>query len=291
MPFEIIGANLFLPLFSVRDPTSWGVRVSFLFPPPRTLLGALAHGTGIILGVASGEEKLKGEAVRNILTYAFEAHSFVTVRPLSPLVKSSQILRFVPPIEKGEQIGTPQEAHDAFKTDIVFSGDMKVIYLMDIVSINRILKNYDLSEIYLDKISHAARLIDRIGQTEAVCYTKKVEGLEIDKASPTVNTYLPCEWLEDVEGDYCVGELLPNLYILKSLGKIPDMNMSYVQNKDARRMKITYLFPLKLTKGLKGKEVFEATEVKIKLKQGYTAYLLKDGTRIALPSQKETETL
>jgi CRISPR-associated protein Cas5 subtype I-A len=286
MTFEILGVHLFLPLFSVRDPASWGVRLSFLLPPPRTLLGALARGVGILSGAASGEELRKREAVRNILTYAFEAYSYVTVQPLSPLIKSSQILRFVPPVEKGERIRTSQEAHDAFKTDFIFSSDMKVVFFINIASINEVLEEYGLPKINLNKLCYAARLIDRIGQTEIMCYTKNVEWLKIKETSSTVNTYLPYKWLERVEGDHFISELLPNLGVLKSLDRIQSMKISHIKDKELRRKKILYLFPLRLMKAPKGKEIFETIEVRTKLKTGYGAYLLSDGTKVAVPLLK-----
>jgi len=284
MSFEIFGAHLFLPLFSVRDPTSWGVRLSFLLPPPRTMLGALARGVGIISGVASGEEKLREEIIRNILTYAFEAYSFATVRPLSPLIKSSQILRYVPPVEKGEREKTPQEAHDAFKTEIIFSTEMKVIFFVNMESVNNIFQKYGLPRINTEKLCYATRLIDRVGPTEAMCYTKNVEQLKIKEVCSAINTYVPHGWLEEAKGEYCVGELLPNLRVLESLGQIRQTNIKNIQDEDLRRKKILYLFPLRLTKGPKGREVFEASELKVKLKAGYEAYLLNDGTEVAIPA-------
>jgi CRISPR-associated protein Cas5 subtype I-A len=258
-----------------------------LLPPPRTVLGALARGVGIILGVPSGEEKLREEIIRNVLTYTFEAYSFATIRPLSPLVKSSQILRYVPPVEKDEHIKMPQEAHDAFKTDIIFSNEIEVIFFINIESVNNIFQEYGLSRIDAEKICYAMQLIDRVGPTEAMCYTKNVEQLKIKEVCSAINTYVPYGWLEEAKGEYCIGELLPNLGVLESLGQIRQINIKNIQDKDIRRKKILYLLPLRLTKGPKGKEVFEVSEVKVKLKSGYLAYLLNDGTKVAIPTSEE----
>lgn len=288
MSFDIIGAHFFLPLFSVRDPTSWGVRLSFLLPPPRTILGALAHSIGVILGIASGEEQLRKEMTRNILTYALETCSFATIRPLSPVIKSSNILRYVPPVEKGERLRSPDTAYDAFKTDIMISGEMKAIFFINTESVSSFFEKYGLPELRVGQFCQAARLIDRIGPTEITCYTKNVEILRIEETSPTTNTYVPYGWLESAEGQYCVSELLPNLRILETLGKIADIDIQTIRHKDLRRKKIPYLLPLKLTKRPKGKEVFEASEVKIKPKRDFATYSLSDGTKAVLPVQKET---
>jgi len=284
MSFDIVGAHFFLPLFSVRDPTSWGVRLSFLLPPPRTILGALAHNIGVISGIASGEEELRKEAARNILTYAFEKCSFATIRPLSPMIKSSHILRYVPPVEKGDRVRTPDTAHDAFKTDLIISSEMKAIFFIDTESASSLLEKYGLPKLHIGGLCNAARLIDRIGPTEITCYTKSVETLRIEEASPTTNTYVPYGWLDkSAEGQYVVSELLPNLRVLETLGQISQIDIRSIRNKDLRRKKIPYLLPLKLTRRPKGKEVFEASEVKIKPKKDFATYSLSDGTKVVLP--------
>jgi len=288
MSFDIIGAHFFLPLFSVRDPTSWGVRLSFLLPPPRTILGALAHSIGVISGVASGEEELRKEAARDILTYALETYSLATIRPLSPVIKGSNILRYVPPVEKGERVRSSEAAHDAFKTDLMISSEMKAIFFIDTGSVSSFLEKYGLPKLHIGRICHAVRLIDRIGPTEIICYTKNVEILRIEEASPITNTYVPYGWLEGAEGQYCVSELLPNLRVLETLGQIAQTDIRSIRHKNLRRKKIPYLLPLKLTKRPKGKEVFEASEVNIKPKTGFAAYSLSDGTKAVLPVQEET---
>jgi len=288
MSFDVIGAHFFLPLYSVRDPTSWGIRLSFLLPPPRTLLGALARSVGLISGVASGEQELAKESARKVLTYALEAYSFATIRPLSPVIKSSTMLRYIPPVETGERIVSPETAHDAFKTDLIISSEMKAIFFIDIESVGSFTGEYGLPKLDIDGFSHAARLIDRIGPTEVVCYTKNVEVLDIKGASPTSNTYVPYGWLESAEGQFSVGELLPNLRVLKTLGQIAQTNIQSISDKDLRRTKIPYLLPLSLTKRPKRKEAFEASEVKIRPKKGFATYSLSDGTNTVLPIPSET---
>jgi len=197
------------------------------------------------------------------------------------------MLRYVPPVEKGERIKSPETAHDAFKTDLIISNEMKAIFFIDTESVGSFLGEYGLPELDVDRLCHAAKLIDRIGPTEITCYTKNVEVLEIEEASPTANTYAPYGWLESAEGQFCVGELLPNLRVLETLGQIAQINIQSISDKDLRRRKIPYLLPLRLTKRPKHKEVFEASEVKIKPKAGFLAYSLNDGTKTVLPIQME----
>ncbi|MEM0312760.1 MAG: type I-A CRISPR-associated protein Cas5a [Conexivisphaerales archaeon] len=283
---EILGVHISIPLYTIRDPGSWGIRLSFLLPPPRTLIGALAHGLGVVYGIASGEENLKGEFARNVLSYALETYSFVTIRPLSPLVKTSQIMRLVPAIEKGKSSKTSEEAHDAFKTDFIFCSDLKAVYTIDIDMVNLVLEKYGLPKADIAKLSCAARFIDRIGQTESICYVKNIEWLETKGRSVDVNTYLPTHWIEDAKGDYNIGELLPNIRILEDLGekKVRQLGIESIKDKDLRKKKIPFLLPLRVAEHRQGREVLKPVEVNVKLKTGYVAYLLDDGTKIVLPS-------
>ncbi|HIE15240.1 TPA: type I-A CRISPR-associated protein Cas5, partial [Candidatus Bathyarchaeota archaeon] len=73
---EIFSVKIFLPLFYVRYREAWGVRLSSRLPPPRTILGALAKGLGIILGIEGGETLINGEPARKILTEAVESSSY-----------------------------------------------------------------------------------------------------------------------------------------------------------------------------------------------------------------------
>jgi CRISPR-associated protein Cas5 subtype I-A len=289
MPTVVLGVHMILPLFTIRDPASWGVRLSFTLPPPRTIIGALARGLGVVCGFASGEQSLGGTATRNIFTYALESSSFATVRPLSPLIRSSQMLRYVPPVETAGSVTAPQDAHDAFKTYFMFTDSMKAIYVIDVNSVNKVFGRYGLPEIDVEMLDRGANFVDRIGQTESFCHVKNVERLEIEGEDSTVNTYFPLDWLERAAGDYYVGELLPNLRVLERLRQIECLDIGRVQDKDLRRRKIPYLLPLRATGSIRGKEVLEPAEVQIVPKAGYSSYLLSDKTKIVLPSQGETD--
>jgi hypothetical protein len=197
------------------------------------------------------------------------------------------MLRYVPPVEKGERVRSPETAHDAFKTDLIISSEMKAIFFIDTESVGSFLRGYGLPELNVDRLCHAAKLIDRIGPTEITCYTKNVEVLEIKEVSSTANTYAPYGWLESAEGHFCVSELLPNLRVLETLGQIGHTNIQSINDKNLRRRKIPYLLPLRLTKRPKREEVFEASEVKIKPKTGFLAYSFNDGTKTVLPIQME----
>jgi len=289
-------AHVFLPLFSVRHPESWGVRLSFLLPPPRSILGALARGIGLILGIGSGDEKYRGETVRNILIYALEANGFVSVRLLSPLIKSSQMLRYVPAVEKAEPIEDPYAAHDAFKTDIVFSADMKFLFLIDVEAVNKVIQEYGLPKIDTKEVCDAIKLIDRIGPTESTCYVKTVNQLEVGQlytaeTHTPINTYTPYDWLEDIRGEYFIAELLPNLRTLQSIGMITQSTIKDVQDLELRRKTIPYVFPLKHVGKSKGAEIFEPSAgFEAKLGKGYVLYAFEDETKVVLPASEKIRT-
>ncbi|MEM2914645.1 MAG: hypothetical protein QXH91_04510, partial [Candidatus Bathyarchaeia archaeon] len=238
---------------------------------------------GIMLGFSSGEERQKDEIIRNILTFGIETSSYATVRQLSPLIKSPYILRYVPQVGKGEPIETIEGSHDAFKTDLMFSGAMRVIFSFDTAKINSIFLNYGLPKVDENVICHAAKLIDRIGATENFCYTRKAEFVHIEETSSTLNTYAPLDWIESVKGEYLISDLLPNISVLKDVGIIKDVSINHLQNKDLRRIKIRYVFPLKLVGEVRGKTFLESSEIEVKLKKGYSGYVLSDGTRVAIP--------
>jgi len=277
---KILGIHVYVPLYTIRDPESWGVRLSFLLPPPRTVIGALARGLGILYGIASGEEKLEGKFAREVLCYALEKASFATVRPLSPLFRSFHIMRLVPSIERG----TSEDVHDAFKTDFIFCSELKIIYAVNIEIVNSVLEKYGLPKADYEKLGLAARFIDRLGQTESICYVKSIEWLEIEEESLDINTYLPEYWIEEVSGDYTVERLLPNIRILESLEEdIKDLGIDSIKNKDLRKKKIPFVLPLRRARYQHRREILEPIEVKVKPKSGYMAYLLNDKTKIVLP--------
>jgi len=261
-----------------------------LLPPPRTVLGALTRGLGISLGIKSGEEQVKEGLARNALTEAVECSSYAFVRPLSPLVKTSQILRIVPGIEKAEVIELSR-AHDAFKHDVVFSNEMEIVYAIDFAELNERLSNYGLRKVAADDMALASRMIDRIGPTEAFCHVinaERAEPLRID-APAAINTYVPIQdpakWVEPLqqgEQNYLIEPLYPNLRVL---------GMKTLSTK-SRREKISYVLPIACTKRRRGRDIFECSEVLVRPMKGYSIYSLgKDAssTRIVLSENEVAE--
>lgn len=262
-----------------------------LLPPPRTVLGALTRGLGISLGIKSGEERVKRKLARITLTEAVECSSYAFVRPLSPLVKTSQILRIVPGIEKAEGLIDPSRAHDAFKHDVVFSNEMEIVYAINFAELNERLSSYGLRKVAADDIAVASRMIDRIGPTEAFCHVinaERVEPLRIG-APATINTYVPIQdpakWVEPLqrgEQNYLVEPLYPNLRVL---------GMKTLSTK-SRREKISYVLPIACTRRRRGREIFECSEVLVRPMKGYSIYSLGNGessTRVILPENEVAE--
>ena len=297
---EIFSARIFLPLFYVRYREAWGVRLSSRLPPPRTILGALAKGLGIILGIESGEILIKGRHAREILTEAVEFASYGFVRPLSPLVKTSQILRVVPAIEQGKVnrsnimnldaktfFKTAAGFHDAFKHDIILSSEMEFIYVISLKYLNEYLAEYGYGKIEQEEILSALRMLDRIGPTEAlggILSVKYVACPKEVKAPAAVNTYVPVEkpamWVEPlqrVSQRYLIEPLYPNLRFIGER-KISRKN---------REIKINFVLPLSYSRRRGGREIFEPSEVLVKPLDGYGIYSLDgtgDGvTKIVLP--------
>ncbi len=300
---EIFSAKVFLPLFYVRYGESWGIRLSSRLPSPRTILGALAKGLGIILGIESGETLIKGRSAREVLMEAVELSSYGFVRPLSPLVKTSQILRIVPAIEQNKVyassvMGLSGEAfikavssfHDAFKHDIVFSNEMELVYVVSIEELNEKLSEYGCREVKWRDVLLALKMIDRIGSTEAlggVLSVKHVKYVRKVGKRATVNTYVPVEepavWVETLHealnqysGGYLIEPLYPNLRLIHET-KITKKN---------RAIKINFVLPLLHSAKRKGREIFEPTNVPVVSKGSYEVYSIDgagDGeTRIVL---------
>lgn len=280
-----LGVELNVPLFSVRDPESWGVRTSFTLPPPRTLLGALGRGLGIVLGFRSGEETINenGKRARDIITFVLEKHSIATVRPLSGIVKSSQMLRIVPIVEKGEKDFNLEKAHDAFKHDVVFTARMKAIYFIDIDSINIKLKEIGIREIKMGDLRRAIFFIDRIGSSENVSHLESCEELSIINEGSEVDTYFPLAWANSISDGYRVDVLLPNLCLMELLGIIKKADIKTLLDKELRRRKEPFVLPLKGIKTPKGREIFEPTRLRVKPKLGYEICSLSDGSGVVLP--------
>ena len=287
---DLFSVRIFIPLFSVRYFEAWGVRVSTRLPPPRTVLGALARGLGISLNIASGEKYIGEKPARIILTEVIERSSYAFVRPLSPLVKTSQILRIVPGIEQAKEIHIAKAsiAHDAFKHDVIFSNEMETVYAIDFVKLNKELDECGLKKASAEDIILALRMIDRIGPTEAFCHVLNVERVEPRIVDPpaTINSYTPAAWVEPLhqgEQNYLIESLYPNLRILEHiLGK----HFSFEQS---RKERVNFILPITCRERRRGREIFENSEVLVKPMGGYSIYsLAKDEhpTKVVLPENE-----
>jgi len=287
---ELFKIRIFLPLFSVRHFEAWGIRISARLPPPRTVLGALARGLGISLNIQSGEECVGKKAARIILTEAVEYSSYAFLRPISPLIKTSQILRIVPRIEQAKKIDVNKasSAHDAFKHDIIFSNEMAIIYAIDLVELNERLNKYGLRKVTVNDIVIALRTIDRIGPTEALCNVLKIERarLKVVESPATIDTYVPVAWVEPLkqgEQSYLIELLYPNLRLLRTL-KRPILSF-----ERSRKEKVGYILPIVCSKRRRGREIFEYSEVLVKPMKGYNIYSLVNAgypTKVVLPENE-----
>jgi CRISPR-associated protein Cas5 subtype I-A len=299
---EAFSTKIFLPLFSVRYREAWGVRLSPRLPPPRTILGALAKSLGVFLGVGSGEEPIAGKPARVVFTEAVETSSYAFVRPLSPLVKTSQILRIVPGIEQdkvsSDILGLSgckfsrelAGLHDAFKCDVIFSGEMEFIFVVDLAELNNRLTKYGIEEVGVDALISALRMIDRVGPTEAMSGMLSVKYVEqVARVDPpaTINAYAPVEepvaWVEPVYGasqNYLIEPLYPNLRIIGE---------RFI-TKETREIKINFILPISCSVRRRGREFFEPSSVLVRPKAGYDIYSIEgaddDLTRIVLPRRE-----
>ncbi|MBS7248624.1 MAG: type I-A CRISPR-associated protein Cas5a [Candidatus Jordarchaeales archaeon] len=293
---EVFSVRVFLPLFHVRYEDAWGIRLSPRLPPPRTILGALAKGVGVVLGVEGGEVPIGEKRARELLMDAVESCSYGFVRPLSPLVKTSQILRVVPAIEQkrvtsdifklkgGGLVNQAAKFHDAFKHDVVVSGEMEFVYALSLEELNDDIAG-SFGGVGREEVLSALRMIDRVGSTESLCGVLSVKHVGLKEVGPraTVNTYVPVEdpakWVEPVHAatrGYLIEPLYPNLRVV---------GMKRVE--DVKSMKINFLLPIYCSEVRRGREVFEPTEVLVDCVNGYSVYSLHgtgDGeTRIVLP--------
>jgi len=299
---EVFSVKIFLPLFYVRYREAWGVRLSSRLPAPRTLLGALAKSLGVYIGINSGEERIGNNFARNILTECVEVSSYAFVRPISYLVKSSQLLRIVPIIEKNqalcEDIADVKGAefirkisgwHDAFKHDIILSSEMEVVFAVNHHELNENLLEHKLEKISIDDFLKIIKLIDRIGPSEALCNVISVKYIDNIKKEKDrkVNTYVPF-------GKSAVWAI-PNLYesqtfIVEQLYP----NLRLIGEKKltikSREVKINFILPLRSSRGHKGIEILEPTEILLQPMKGFSVYSIQgvceDDTLLVLPEME-----
>ena len=285
--------DVLIPLFSIRDPGSWGVRLSYLLPPPRTIIGAFARALGVVLGFRSGEEKVKGPYVREILTFALESSTFATVRPLAPLVSHPQLLRVVPAIEKGENPIDPATAHDAFKHDVLFTNKLRLVIAPDLEELNAIIQDYGLPAIKESDLLIAMQMLERIGNTESLCSPQNPKQLSLKhggRGAKMVNTYSPLPWIEPNLLNGLISPLLVNLRLLETFGdsdyiKIRDKGIELIRNREIRRKKAMFCLPLAAQTSQRGRELLAPLEVRANPKPGYAIYSLDDGTSLILPGR------
>ncbi|MEM3433192.1 MAG: type I-A CRISPR-associated protein Cas5a [Candidatus Methanomethyliaceae archaeon] len=281
--------DILIPLFSIRDPESWGVRLSYLLPPPRTILGALARGLGRVLGFCSGEETVRGLAVREILTFALESSTFATVRPLTPIIRHPQLLRIVPAIEEGEQPIDPTRAHDAFKHDILFTNRLRLIFTPNLKQLNLVLQEHAISAVQESDLLASMQLLERIGNTESFCSPQRQRQLKAAKADTNVvNTYSPLQWIEPNISNGIISPLLVNLRLLETFSdsdyiKRKDEGVGLVRDPQIRRKKAMFCLPLSTKTSQRGRELLTPAEVVVEPKPGYAIYALADGTSMVLP--------
>jgi CRISPR-associated protein Cas5 subtype I-A len=285
-----LSVKVFVPVFSVRHHDSRGVRVSTLLPPPRTVLGALARGLGVLLGLESGEQRIAGRLARDVLTEAVECSSYAFVRPTSPLVRASHVARIVRGVEEG--LKREELESDAFKHDAVFSGELRIIYALSLTELNRRLSEHRLGDVTASDVVRASRMIDHIGPTEAFCHVVDVKLVgpprKVEPPTP-INTYAPIEhpakWAELSQNEtqsYLIERLYPNLRVL-GLKAIP---LDPKEKKEYKQRRLNYLLPVALVGRRRGREVFEGGEVVVVPTRGHSIYSLEDEeppTKILLP--------
>jgi len=278
-----LAVDVFSPLFSVRDPLSWGVRKTFILPTPRTVIGALCRGVGVVMGFGSGEEKLGNKPIRKILTYAFEKNTIATVHALSPIIRSSQLLHIVPEIEQGASYG----GGDAFKHEIMCSNQLRLIYIIDLSGVNTFLKKHKQSmSVNHNALEKASNFIERLGASENICTVLKsrlVKPQVIKNGSVSVNTYVPLNWLRDPPEGGLIAESMPNIAVIESIeGRKIDFRTAF--RKEYRLRKAPYFYPLKPEKTERGTLVYHTHEIEVSLRNGFVGMEFKElDSKIIVP--------
>jgi len=281
--FECLALETYLPLFSLSYPETLGIYLSHTLPSPRSLLGVLARGLGILFGLGSEQPIQKGLNARIALTWSVECSSYVLVRPLTPLTKSLQMLRVIK-LEMSRKGEKP--AHDAMKWEIVSLSRLKVYYFIDTELLNQLLKRHFNREIQIEDLERALWLLERIGNSESLASPIRVNRLNFRPLGEEgeVYTYTPISWLKEFhEG------VKENMLVHLALQRIdPFENPADVfikRRKKLRWAKKSFLLPLVMKQWGRLFEWYEPKPITVKVAEGFLLIETEDGSKHVLPTE------
>ncbi|MCR8453604.1 MAG: hypothetical protein NDP13_01270 [Crenarchaeota archaeon] len=293
-------ARFLLPLFSLGYPETATILISHTLPSPRTLIALLARGIGEIKGLTS-EQKIdvltskgsKQVEARLILQWAFESNSYAFSRPLSPIMKSSQIWRVVW-IEKEFLIKKKKEEkrevpRDAINVEIVSLAEIAAYLFLHLDGVNESLRKYlggylsQVDDVTKRDIERALQIARVIGRSEMLATPISVEvfnSFNIIGSEGKINTYCPLNWLKEVVQQGLMEDVLIHLRLL------PDEDKDLTDLPEHRRKKLKFVLPLSLERFIQDKKIVEylkPIEVDVKVKDEYTIIELPDRGRVVLP--------
>ncbi len=273
--------DLLIPSFFVRDFTSAEILLSFLLPPPRTVLSLLARGLGELLGV-SGETEVMGRKYRDVLSEAVEMNSLAFVRPTSLLFRTTHTWS-VKAIEK-EWITEYERLRDAVPTQLITTNSLSAYFFVDVNGLLEYVKGIPDKRLEPSNVEEMSSLISsalwlcrRLGTTESFCSPSKVRELGYEEvgAEAELNTSTPADWVQPLSGNWVLEESYPSMLML---GKSVTFTKS-------RREKALFLHPLK-RRVEAGRVIYEVYEPSFFLagvaKPKLTAVRVEDGTTCIL---------
>jgi CRISPR-associated protein Cas5 subtype I-A len=267
-PYRAFIVQARAPTFSIRQPQSYQVGVSFPLPQPSTLTCALAYAAGLT-GV--GQSDLQGdEYVKELVESVLRLLVRATVKPVAPLTNSSVTLSRVRALEEDssekvvEAIRRGRKITDAMVREY-YSGRLTVIYVFRSVS-------------GIDKVYSWLYLLGRLGDTESLISVERVEEATIEHlgSEEYVDTYTPVEWVESYgEGFFSLIRMCREELCAKPVRS----------RDDYERCMSVYIVPM-TEEWVKGSLILKGAKVRIRTKRGYTIWGIKGisgEARIVLP--------
>ncbi|HDN18190.1 MAG TPA: type I-A CRISPR-associated protein Cas5 [Candidatus Bathyarchaeota archaeon] len=267
----LVEVNLKIPLFAVKPPYSWGARLTYILPPPTTLLGALGKCIGNYLdfpGEASICISNEDIRFRTLLQSLLESTSFAAVTSykgeVTPVIKSYQMHRVVQ-LEKGNH------KHDAFEHEYVSTSGLCVSYIVNTYLVemftDSLASKMQNNEVYLIeeiretlcnplRLERSVKLLDRLG------YSECLGSVDIDEvhvtSNPSIwlkeensivkfNTYTPIIMLSSLPRDIIIQNLKASLWMVKwIIENHPERYDKYLVNVEGKLKKSSnYVYTMK----------------------------------------------
>jgi len=281
----IVRLDLKIPLFSVRIPEALGVLLSYTLPPPKTVVSLLTRGIGYILDV-NPELRVHNAPCRVVLTWVTETSCYVTVKPLSPIIKSYQMWR-VRWLERklriDKKLVPEQLAQDAVEYNINSTSELSFYYFIDIENLNKKLEKALGLRVTSYDIIKSFWVTERVGATEFLTSLKGVRELEVKTLNSVgeIDTYAPSKWLEP-RGPHVI-EKMPSILLLSK----PDISLDEFIREYQRRKSTeayeSYTLPL-WSEVTERKVMYKPGKVKVTARNGFSICLLSDYSSSILPN-------